>query len=327
MSFLRLAAVLIGLGAVPVLFTSAETLSARAREAERHATLGATGRNASERLAAAKAQDMRGAEADLSPMQGRGSGREFAAAPTFARIVIDPNGASSFEGLSTPGAEVTLNLDARLLGKTLADSTGVWRLTVTQPMSAGDHNITSSSKLVDQARGFSGQEVRIAIPDAMAGKAVVAYEAPAQTPAEVSAGLRARAEELAAAASQRFTEVAPPADGAPAGPERKIAQAPSASVKPGSAQPAMPPAVQKEPSIAPGADSLAAPVFEWLERSAREYQGTVVKGLSQPGASTGGDVGKAAHPAEPKVGHGGARPSPSFRCWPRDSPLLCSKGP
>lgn len=321
MSFLRIAAVIIGLVAVPVLFASAETLSARARVAERNAALAANAGEGSGRLVAAKAQDMRSAEGDMPPARDAAVRRQAGGAPTFARIVIDPDGASSFEGLSAPGAEVTLILDARLLGKVRADPAGIWRLTVAQPMAAGDHNITSSSTSADQSRAIAGQEVRIAIPDAMVGAAVVAYEARPEARPENSAELRLRAEDLAAAASQKFTEIVPSADGArlrspspdidrrdtgePT--ERRLAQAPAPAARPGVTPQAMPPAVSKELPAAPGADGIAAPVFEWLERSAREYQGTVVKGLSGGRA----DTEKSSRPADTKTGSSKAASSPS----------------
>lgn len=318
MSFLRVAAVILGLGAVPVLFASAETLSSRVRDAERHAAAS----SATDPLARSRPNDghRRSAEsaAILRDMGDTGVA-DRSAAPTFGRIVIDPSGASSFEGRSAPEAEVSLTIDARPLGKTRADATGAWRLDVSTPLTAGDHTIASSSKAADRQRELVGQDIRIAIPTAFAAEAVVAYEAPPAPAAAVppaaalaapadaareNGSLRSRAEDLAAAASQRFSEVTEAAK-EPVN-ERRIVQAPPPPPSPVRTQPPpSQPAAQPEAPGKSGQERFAAPVYDWLERSAREYQRVVIKGLSEPGASRGGaPVASPAQPASPRARDG-----------------------
>ncbi len=308
MSFLRIAAVILGLGAVPVLFASAETLSSRVRDAERHAGFSISD-EAVARLSPGSSS-RRLAQSTVIDRELGGLTRDRSAAPTFGRIVINPSGASHFEGRSAPGSEVSLTIDTRPLGTARADTSGVWRLSVNAPLTAGDHTISSSSKFGETQRDLPGQDVRIAIPDAFSGSAVIAYEAPpatssAPTPADPPAGrdeLRSRAEDLAAAASQRFTEVIEPVK------PRQTAQAPSSpsATPPHSAAPSSRPQASQSPSSGkPGPagsannERFAAPVVDWLERSAREYQRTIITRLSAP--SGGGATVATASPPRPSA--------------------------
>lgn len=336
MCFLRVAAVIIGLGAVPILFASAETLSSRARGPERHAASSSSSDRAVRPIPEVGRRQL-AESAAVTKFLDTGSALDRGGAPTFGRIVIDPNGVSSFEGRSAPGAEVNLTIDAKPLGVSRADESGVWRLGVPAPLTAGDHAITASSRSGDRQRIILGQEIRIAIPEAFAGQAVVAYEAPPARMVDAPANtdrLRSRAEDLAAAASQRFTEVtesvtegliaqplpkdqavstdqtvpkdqALPKDAAPAKeptvPKDQV-QAPVPPNPPPQSQPAAKP----EPAGPVRGERIAAPMFDWLEYSAREYQRSIVKPLSAPGDGGGGSPTAPARQTDP---HPTARPS------------------
>ena len=209
MSVLRVAAVLLGLGAVPVLFVSAETLSSRVRDAADHSV---GPENIGRALRTAQAAEPRRQSETPAKADGwrHASLRDGSIAPTFGRVVIDPASASRFEGQSAPGAEVTLSIDGRPLGAARADETGVWRFDLTTPLAAGDHIISLSTTSRDRKGGHPGQDIRIAIPGVLATGALVAYQAPgsdgpvsapAAEPPGTRESVRKRAEELAAAAA------------------------------------------------------------------------------------------------------------------------------
>lgn len=298
MWFLRIAAVLAAVVAAPLLTISAENLAERAREAHRNAEargpMGHPGDRV--RVAAARSQDDSGGSFGASAGRSRaaeaGAAGGAPVAPTFARIVIEAGGAASVEGFGTPGVEVALSLDADVVGRTKPDRSGAWRLVLDRPIRPGDHRISISATSPDRSRVVLGQEVRVAIPDAFAGKAVVAYEAPAgEARGAVASPVRRQAEELAAAASERFSEVVGNAKAPPASSSQRLAEAPQKGAG------GTPPAPAKSGSEKDGGGAVLAPVLQWVRRSAETYQTTIIKGLSplpQPGGSRAAGASTAA---------------------------------
>jgi nucleoid-associated protein YgaU len=201
--------------------------------------------------------------------------------PLFSRIVIEPKGASRLEGTGTPGSKVVLSEGDKTLGTALVESDGRWLVTLREGLAPGEHRITSGVAANGNGKILAGDDVRIAVPEDLQGAAVVAYEARPAAKAEPT--VRERAEELGKAANGRFNEIAPqaasPARPVPAQPEKKfdgrLAQQPS--------PPSTAPAEGKPESSSGG---ITAPVIEWLRRSAREYNSTVIRELSVPAPGT-----------------------------------------
>lgn len=288
MTNLGIPAIVLSLLAVPFLAVSAGDLAERAREREATRTaelvyLAEARRPAAQQrllqLAAAKAQSTDDPGSGARRLDANGAADH---APTFVRIVINASGTSIFEGLGSPGTDVTLSLGPRVIGTAKPDAAGQWRLLLEKPLEPGDHRITSSSKSLDQSRDLAGQDVRISIPEQFQGQAIVAYEAPAGPAPAIRDAQRQRAEALAKAASEKFSEVIPDTAVQP-----RLAQVP--------AQPS-PPAAQR-PSPPVGDTGFTAPLTNWLERSARDYQDLVVRGLSEPAGSGGAAPAPAAKPA------------------------------
>lgn len=306
MSILRLIAIVTAAGAAPLLAVSAEDLAARSR-AHLAAAEGvrpvADGRRV--HLAAARAQDVP-MGADVAPRANR-----MISAPFFTRVVIETSGVARFEGTAAPNADITLSAREAVIGRTTSDANGRWQIAVEPPLPPGDHRIASSASIAASLSPAIGQELWLAIPDVRRDRAVVAYEAPAAGTASghgVAGGsgdrvvdpLRRQAEDLAAAATERFTEIVPPAQ-PPAIARPRIAQAPGASKgtpDPASSGKPIAPAAQKGPSTTEAGDrGLAAPVVDWLEHASRTYQGTIVKGLATPEATS--DAITAVRPPSP----------------------------
>lgn len=277
MLFLRIAAVLTCLVAAPLLMISAENLAERSREAYRTADRDRVAKDRTDRVRLAAAT----VQTDVGP-----SGPS-AAPPMLTRILIESRGAASFQGLAAPGSEVTLSVDGAAVGRAVADQSGVWRLTLERPLQAGDHRVALSSMSADRSGPIAGGEARISIPDALTGRAVVAYEAATGSLRPAGEPVRRQAEELAAAASERFSQLVPRQTAAP-DPESK------------------PPEGRQSPSRDGwDAGAMAAPVLEWLERSAETYQSTIIKGLSTNdlGAPAASTPAAPPSPALPLIGN------------------------
>lgn len=306
MNNLGIPAIVLSLLAAPFLAVSAGDLAERARQREANRTaeldyLAEARRPAAQQrllqLAAAKAQSTDDPGSGARRLDATGAADH---APTFMRIVINASGTSIFEGLGSPGTDVTLNLGPRVIGTAKPDAAGQWRLLLDKPLEPGDHRITSSSKSHDQSRDLAGQDVRISIPEQFQGQAIVAYEAPAGPPPAIRDAQRQRAEALAKAASEKFSEVIPDTAAQP-----RLAQVPIQHPPPAAAKPA--PAAQR-PAPPAGDTGLTAPLTNWLERSAKDYQDLVVKGLSEPAGGAGSVPAPAAKPAP-----SAPRPAPSVK--------------
>lgn len=326
MSGLHSIAVMTALVAGPFLAFSAEDLALRAAERAR----AATGRPAPQPVAATGRGNLQIAAARVHAGGDGGAGNwtdrpvSTVVAPSFVRIAIDGRGIPTFEGIASPGTEVRLDIGGKVVGTARTDAGGTWNLSLPSPLSTGDHRIASSAMSLDQSRVLVGQEVRIAIPDAFAGSPIVAYEAP--QPVRAASDLdqqRQRAEDLAAAATEKFSEVVPERPKPSPSPSPRLAQAPPAAPPAApksdggsSAASKPPPAAQKgAPPDRPS--DITAPVVDWLERSARDYQGIIVKGLSQPQLQSGAGASAKAPDLKP-VAPTGAAPSAPPAASPSD---------
>ena len=191
------------------------------------------------------------------------------AAPSFSRITIEPKGATLIECKGTPGSRVIINEGGRAVASAVVEPAGPWKVTLEQGLPAGDHRITSSVQNFDHDQIVAGQDVRISMPAEFSGRVVVAYNGNSET--HGSAGdydpARARAEDLARAASERFTEVMPKVGDGP-----RVAQ----GERTGPARTGEAP------------DAGDHPVMRWLERAAKSYQKSIAGKLSEPVPNPGG---------------------------------------
>lgn len=201
--------------------------------------------------------------------------------PEFSRIVIEPKGASRLEGVGTPGSKIVLNSSGRTIGAAIVESDGHWLVTLNEGLPPGEHRISSGVSTNGNGKILYGDEVRIAVPKELKGAAVVAYDA---LRAPLSAGpdtsARQRGEELGRAASEKFNDVAPPKSFPPATGKKfdgRLAQdVPAPAAK----------APAESPNGVPEPDGVAGAVVDWLKRSAREYNGVIIKDLSVPAPGT-----------------------------------------
>ncbi len=247
------------------------------------------------------------AEVRLSPL----------AEPRFSRVVMDPVNGATFDGTGPAGADIVLWRQGRALGRAKVEPNGKWSVQIDEPFSTGDHSVTLG---VDLNRGrpqVFGQEVRISIPRNFRDGGAVTIDVPAPRveeraePRSLEPGssayaeaLRRRAEELAAAASRRFDQIAPSSEPVIIDPDlqtKRVARQTGQAGQPDDTVPErtngnipMPERrsdreieIAGKSSGSDGArdgngDSVLAPVIDWLERSARDYQNVIVPGLSDP---------------------------------------------
>lgn len=192
------------------------------------------------------------------------------APPAFSRIVIARNGILRIEGQGTPGSQVLISSAGQMLASAVVEKAGTWSVTLERALATGDHEIASAAAGRTEVR--FGDVVRISMPAELTEGTVIAYETTAHTGAlpddsPSTDAARSRAEDLANAASRRFNEIMTEKEA-----RQRVAQAPS------------PDRTNPPANPVPPMPDIVAPVFDWLERSAKGYQGGIIKNLSVPNA-------------------------------------------
>lgn len=205
--------------------------------------------------------------------QDRENGQEINVAvprpPKFARIVIQPERSSVFEGVGEPGQRIEVLVDQSDVRQTRVGVDGRWR--VTGPaLGPGDHRVEVSVGTPGQTRRVIGQRVRIAIPRTSNAREIVAYE---QSEAERQAELRARAERLARDASREFDEF---------GRSSERSRTANAEDRDGSTPERLDARRRQTARETAGSGNGS----DWLSRSARDYFGYVVPELARKGGDS-----------------------------------------
>ncbi|MFN3868892.1 MAG: hypothetical protein ACK4MF_07505, partial [Hyphomicrobiaceae bacterium] len=215
------------------------------------------------------------------------SGRPGFAGPSIARIDIAVDGSVRFAGFGTPGERVTLRTADAALGSTVVSDTGEWRLDLARALGAGVHRIEAQAGGGD-APAIPGSDVRIAIPADFGRGPVVAFERDggdvARERAAREAERRERAERLAEAASQRFSELTRGAEQR-AGEQRTAERPDRVADATGERAPAASrsePATDLGTAVSERLDGALIWLQEWLARANREYQREVVRRLQVP---------------------------------------------
>lgn len=207
--------------------------------------------------------------------------------PSISRVEVLADGTLRVDGLGAPGTRVTLRRAGEALGATAVSGEGDWRIVTPRALEAGEHRFEAeAAEAGDGADSVTGSDVRIAIPADFRRDAIVAFEKSAADVAREREALaderRRRAEELAAAASERFSELSRQAgEQSSPGARTRLSQAqtrdPRASDATGGAG--------KSPDAGAAGfsfDALLLSVQEWLERANREYQREIVRRLQVP---------------------------------------------
>ncbi|MEQ1578826.1 MAG: LysM peptidoglycan-binding domain-containing protein [Hyphomicrobium sp.] len=227
------------------------------------------------------------------------------AAPKFSRIIIEKSGVSRLEGFGTPGSQVLIKSDGVIIGAAIAGRDGRWAIALQKALAIGDHAITTVAAGRETTQ--VGDEARIYIPYDFAGREIVAYERGRQAYEEPTGSLAPdastlqRAQDLATAASEQFSQIVPsPND--PAASDRRVLSDDRRDV----------------PSVQPRREEdLETPVASWFWRASKAYQEEVAAKLAVP-AGAGQSADKAAVVAqntapvrEPLTSGPGAAPASS----------------
>ena len=222
-------------------------------------------------------------------------------APKFSRIVIEKTGVSRLEGNGTPGSQVLIKSAGRMIAAAVVDPEGRWAVTLERDLKAGDHSISSVAAGGDTT--LPGDEVRVFIPTDFAGREIVAYDRTRVEQSSSETGSVAqnddatskRAQDLANAATQRFSEIVAPLSSSNADePRIEVAQNSEApAAKPD-------PSAPTEPNVVTDfLSSGAAAVQNWMRQSGETYDREIARPLSVP---TGTDTAAASPEAdEPRI--------------------------
>ncbi len=211
-----------------------------------------------------------------------GGAASDAAPPSFSRIVIDKTGVSRIDGDGTPGSQVLIKSEGRVIGAAVVGENGRWAVALDKVLSAGDHRLTSVAAGGDEVR--PGEEVRVFIPPDFIGEDVVAYD---RATAKKSPTAEDRASDLATKANKRFSVIVPEPVTA--------AQAPEAASLPQELAQSEPAQAAESAAAADGSgektssetatDMLSSgveTVRSWLKDASEIYQRDVAGRLSKP---------------------------------------------
>ena len=185
-----------------------------------------------------------------------------AAPPTIGQVIIDPGGASYIEGEGRPGDIVELVSDDVALGVATVAQSGQWRIALETGLKAGTYRMRVDARVGAAGPRAAGDEIRVAIPAELRGRAVVQHDAP---PNETERATRQRAEQLAEGAGQAFDDITQHKTQT----DQAAAPAATAVAAPDVEEPI-------DQSVREGA---LAVVIEWLKRSAKSYREEVVQKL------------------------------------------------
>lgn len=241
--------------------------------------------------------------------------------PRFSQVVMDPVNGAMFDGTGPAGADVVLWRKGRALGRAKVLPDGKWSVRIDEPFVSGDHSVTLGVETNQGRQQVFGQEVRISIPRNFRDGGAVTIDVPEPRVEErattrslepgssaYAEALRRRAEELATAANRRFDQVVPSSEPVIIDPDLQTKRVARQTGQTGQADDGAPetnrgnipmPERRSDRDIeiavkSSGPDgardgdgdgnggSVLAPVLDWLERSAREYQNVIVPGLSDP---------------------------------------------
>ncbi|MFV0368288.1 MAG: hypothetical protein ACK5KM_07500, partial [Hyphomicrobiaceae bacterium] len=186
--------------------------------------------------------------------------------PTFSVIEVAPDGRIRFRGYGTPGSRVTLNREGRALGSAVVAREGTWALTLNKGVTGGEHVFSSVATRAGGGRGVLGSDVRISIPNGFGAATGDAH-------GRITITQRNRAEDLARAASERFSEIQAERGNHGKPPLKQLAS----KEQDGGGSKTV---------LNDGAQTQGGIVFwlqEWLASSNRDFQRKIVRPLQVPG--------------------------------------------
>lgn len=189
--------------------------------------------------------------------------------PTFSVIEVAPDGRIRFRGYGTPGSRVTLNREGRALGSAVVAREGTWALTLNKGVTGGEHVFSSVATRAGGGRGVLGSDVRISIPNGFGAATGDAH-------GSITITQRNRAEDLARAASERFSEIQAERGNHGKPPLKQLA---SKEQDGGGSKTVLNDDAQTQGGI-------AFWLQEWLASSNRDFQRKIVRPLQVPGVDS-----------------------------------------
>ncbi|MGH6907780.1 MAG: Ig-like domain-containing protein [Aestuariivirga sp.] len=104
---------------------------------------------------------------------------ETAVGPSFDTVRIEKTGEAVIAGRAEPGSEVTVMLNGKVIGKTVANADGAFVLTPDSALPAGSGALTAESRKSPEAAALkSGETVAVVVPEETKKEALVAVVSP-----------------------------------------------------------------------------------------------------------------------------------------------------
>ena len=91
--------------------------------------------------------------------------RQIDSRPTLGPIKFDQTGRYSLEGGSAPGAQVLVTVEGRFVGQTVANGAGAWRLLLPAPLPEGVHRVQVAARSQEDGILRQGELSQIMVPD------------------------------------------------------------------------------------------------------------------------------------------------------------------
>ena len=111
--------------------------------------------------------------ARLSPSEDLQVLTETPLAPSISRVIVAIDGKATLIGIATPGVEIAIKSEGRILGRANVSPSGRWKTRLDQELAQGDHRIRSVAYWPNSRRRLPGQEIRIALPQKLTREMVV----------------------------------------------------------------------------------------------------------------------------------------------------------
>lgn len=224
------------------------------------------------------------------------------AKPELDTVRVEADGQAVVAGRAEPGAEVSLKLGDKVLGKGMANADGAWVVVPDSPLPKGAHELTIEQKAADGATSAAEKSIAVAVPEKPGQQAMVALTEPGAATKVLQAG--GGTEQPAPAQAEKPAETAPQQTAeAPSTPQPEQAPAASAPATEPAAEPPAGETVQKTAEAPPAGEvvqkSAEAPAASEPTQKPAESAGAPA---AEPPSQTQEMAAVEAKPAEPAVG-------------------------
>jgi nucleoid-associated protein YgaU len=239
--------------------------------------------------------------------------------PTFDVVRVEPGGDAVMAGRSEPGMVIALFANGKEIGRTRANDSGEWVITLEEPLGPGEYVVTIVGATADGARQVeSVDRIAVSIPEGKSEPPMVALMSP-DAPTRVLQQPEAPAAGTAVAAASGAPAAAPSdaSSGGPAATAGAAGGAAPAAVA-GAPGDVAPPPAWAQPFATGGADATSQTAATASPSATAE---TVVAAAPQTPAAAALAVGVVEKDGDTVTVSGASQPGATVRLYVNDAPV------